>query len=65
MALISRHLTGVFVAAVAAAALPSLAASQTPSAEEARKRLEADRGKLEATQKRSKEVQADAGQDRR
>lgn len=59
MALISRHLTGVFVAAVAAAALPSLAASQTPSAEEARKRLEADRGKLEATQKRSKEVQAE------
>ena len=55
-----RNLTGTLLAAAAVAALPSLASAQgSTGAEEARKRLEADRGKLEATQKRSKELQAD------
>ena len=60
MALTPRNLTGAMIAAAAAAALPALAAAQQgTSAEDARKRLEADRGRLEATQKRSKELQAD------
>jgi len=60
VALTSRNLTGGILAALAAAALPALAAAQEGAgAEEARKRLEADRGRLEATQKRSKELQAD------
>ena len=41
-------------------ALPLLALAQgAPDPEEARKRLEADKGRLDATQKRSKELKAD------
>jgi murein hydrolase activator len=39
---------------------PALAAAQAPgNPDEARKQLESDRGRLEATQRRSKEIQAD------
>lgn len=44
---------------LAAAALSMPAPAQTPTPEEARKRLEADKGRLDATQKRSKELQAE------
>ena len=40
-------------------AMPQAAAAQAIAPDEARKRLEADRGRLEATQRRSKELQAD------
>ena len=45
---------------LAALLLPLAAFAQTsPAPDEARKRLEADKGRLDATQKRSKELQAD------
>ncbi len=50
-------LCGALAVAVAIS-LPVLAQT-TPSPDEARKRLEADKGRLDATQKRSKELQAD------
>jgi septal ring factor EnvC (AmiA/AmiB activator) len=40
-------------------AAPLQALAQAPTREEARKRLEADKGRLDATQKRSRELQAD------
>jgi septal ring factor EnvC (AmiA/AmiB activator) len=50
------------LAAVALLAAPVLALAQsTPSAEEARRRLEADKGQLDAKEKRSKELEADLG----
>src|SRR5262249_13311637 len=46
--------------AVAVVLGPALAAAQAPgNPDEARKQLESDRGRLEATQRRSKEIQAD------
>jgi septal ring factor EnvC (AmiA/AmiB activator) len=47
------------LAAAVLLAAPLQALAQTPSPEEARKRLEADKGRLDATEKRSKELQAD------
>lgn len=50
----------VLIAAVAIVALPLLAWGQgAPSAEETRKRLEAEKGRLDAKEKRSKELQAE------
>jgi septal ring factor EnvC (AmiA/AmiB activator) len=49
----------VWVVAASILALPLLALAQAPTPEEARKRLEADKGSLDASQKRSKELQAD------
>jgi septal ring factor EnvC (AmiA/AmiB activator) len=45
--------------AAASVSLAWLAAAQTPSPEEARKRLEVDRGRLEQKQRRGKELQDD------
>lgn len=53
----SAALCGAFAVA-AALSLPVLAQT-TPGPEDARKRLEADRGRLDATHKRSKALQAD------
>lgn len=52
----SRAMAGAML--VALAALPALAQG-SPSAEDARKRRDADRSKLESTQRRSKELQSD------
>ena len=55
-----RIRTWGYVAAACALALPLAAAAQAPlSPEEARKRLQNDRTRLEATERRGKEVQAD------
>ncbi len=55
-----RIRTGAWIAAAAMAAVPLLALAQgSLSPEDARKRVDADRGRLEATQRRSKELQAD------
>jgi murein hydrolase activator len=55
-----RSLARACFVAACAAALPQLAAAQGGLApDEARKRLESDRGRLEATEKRSKELQKD------
>jgi septal ring factor EnvC (AmiA/AmiB activator) len=45
--------------AVLVAAMPQAAAAQALGPDEARKRLEADRGRLEANKRRSKELQSD------
>jgi septal ring factor EnvC (AmiA/AmiB activator) len=55
-----RSLARACFVAACAAALPQLAAAQGGLApDEVRKRLEGDRGRLEATEKRSKELQKD------
>jgi septal ring factor EnvC (AmiA/AmiB activator) len=60
VALKLRNLAGACIAAASAAAVPLLAAAQgNLSPEEARKRLESDRGRLQATQRRSSELQTD------
>jgi murein hydrolase activator len=60
---VAAQLTGksrLWVAAAAGLALPVAALAQgTPSPEDARKRLEADKKSLDATQKRSRELKAD------
>jgi murein hydrolase activator len=56
----SRMLSGLAVALATAVAMPALGFAQgTTNPEEARKRLDADKNRLEATQRRSKELQAD------
>ena len=58
----AKTLRRSWLAAVLLAGTPVAAAAQgTPSAEEARERLKADRANLEATQRRSKELKADVG----
>ena len=60
VALILRGVLAVCGAAVVATALPLLAWPQSePDSEKARKRLEADKGRLDATQRRSQELEAD------
>jgi septal ring factor EnvC (AmiA/AmiB activator) len=55
-----KMLIGACVAVAGAAAAVGLAAAQgTVSPDEARKKLDADKGRLEASQRRSKELQAD------
>lgn len=49
----------ILTVAVASGAAPAVWAQATPSPEEVKKKLDADRRKLEATQRRSKELQAD------
>jgi septal ring factor EnvC (AmiA/AmiB activator) len=53
-------LVGACAAVAVVAAMPALAAAQgAVNPDDARKRLDADRGRLEATQRRSKELKAD------
>ena len=60
MGFTSRLLGCGRLVAIGALLLPSLAGAQAPvNPEEARKQLENDRGRLEATQRRSKEMQAE------
>ena len=55
-----KMLIGSCVAVAGATAAAAFVAAQgTANPDEARKRLDADRGRLEATQRRSKELQAD------
>ncbi len=58
----AKTLRRSWLAAILLAGAPMAAGAQgTPSAEEARERLKADRANLEATQRRSKELKADVG----
>ena len=60
MARTLKMLVGACAAVAAATVMPVLAAAQgAVNPDDARKRLDADRGRLEATQRRSKELQAD------
>ena len=55
-----KMMIGSCVAVAGATAAAAFVAAQgTANPDEARKRLDADRGRLEATQRRSKELQAD------